>query len=114
MKQSLRFEDLPHVINQLTNEICDLKKLVQELSQDKTHHVNEWLTTKEAADFMQISKVSVDKKVQSGEFPRRLRNNKLVFKKSELEQFMETGKFPESVTNKNKAYEHMISKFSRS
>ncbi|MFN2261536.1 MAG: helix-turn-helix transcriptional regulator [Psychroflexus sp.] len=113
MNENLKFEDLPRLVNQLSIEISELKELVLKLTTENKQ-VKEWLTAKEAAEFMLISKNTLDKKVQSCEFPHRLRNNKLVFKRSELEYFMETGKFPEFEENKNMAYEHMVSKFSKS
>lgn len=112
MNENLKLEDLPRLVKQLTIEIRDLKDLVLKLTTEN-NQVKEWLTAKEAAEFMLISKNTLDKKVQSHELPRRKRNNKLVFKRSELEYYMEKGIFPDSDVYKNKAYEYMVSKFSK-
>jgi|AntRauTorcE11897_2_1112592.scaffolds.fasta_scaffold11480_1 predicted DNA-binding transcriptional regulator AlpA len=110
MNRDLKLEDLPEVVNQLTNEIKDLKQLVSKLFQSKAQS-KEWLTLIEASDIIGVSKHTIRKKVQNGEMPRRLRNNKLVFNYGELNHFMYNGEYQELEKVKNKAYEAMVSKF---
>jgi len=110
MNRDLKLEDLPEVVNQLTNEIKDLKQLVSKLFQSKAQS-KEWLTLIEASDIIGVSKHTIRKKVQNGEMPRRLRNNKLVFNYGELNHFMYNGEYQELEKVKNKAYETMVSKF---
>ena len=110
MNRDLKLEDLPEVVNQLTNEIKDLKQLVSKLFQSKAQS-KEWLTLIEASDIIGVSKHTIRKKVQNGEMPRRLRNNKLVFNYGELNHFMYNGEYQELEKVKNKAYEEMVSKF---
>jgi len=110
MNRDLKLEDLPELVGQLGNEIKDLKQLVSKLFQTKAQS-KQWLTLIEASDMIGVSKHTIRKKVQNGEMPRKLRNNKLVFNYGELNHFMDNGEYPKLEKVKNKAYEEMVSKF---
>ena len=110
MNRDLKLEDLPELVNKLGNEIKELKQLIFKLAEGKTKF-DGWLTIKQASEMIGIKEDTIRKKIQNGEMPRRLRNNKLVFNYGELNHFMHNGEFPTLEKVKNKAYEAMISKF---
>lgn len=84
----ITFEQLPQAIYSLTCEVQELRKLIE--SSTPVPNAEEILDRKAAAKFLGIAEQTI---YQLGDrLPRRKRFGKLVFLRSELEQFIITGK----------------------
>ena len=87
MANRITFEDLPQAIFELTCEVKELKKLIEESA--PTTQSEEFLDRKSAAKFLGVAEQTI---YQMGDrLPRRKRFGKLVFLKSELEEFLANG-----------------------
>lgn len=84
----ITFEQLPQAIYSLTCEVQELRKLIEASS--PTPQPEEILDRKAAAKFLGIAEQTI---YQMGDkLPRRKRFGKLVFLRSELEEFVINGK----------------------
>ncbi|MCE6988154.1 AlpA family transcriptional regulator [Dyadobacter sp. CY323] len=88
MTKTFTFEQLPQAVYSLTCEVQELRKLIE--SATPAPNAEEILDRKAAAKFLGIAEQTI---YQMGDrLPRRKRFGKLVFLKSELEEFIIKGK----------------------
>ena len=91
MTENLTFEQLPKAVTILTNEISELKKLLLEKSDSKIESNNP-LKIKEVAKLTSLTVSTLYGYVQRCEIPFHKKNNRLYFFKSEIIDWIKTGK----------------------
>jgi predicted DNA-binding transcriptional regulator AlpA len=84
----ITFDQLPQAVYSLTCEIQELRKLIEGAA--PTAATEEFLDRKSAAKFLGIAEQTIYQ--MGNRLPRRKRFGKLVFLKSELEEFVINGK----------------------
>ncbi|HPE87678.1 MAG: helix-turn-helix domain-containing protein [Bacteroidales bacterium] len=93
MENTLTFDQLPQAVATLTKEVCELKQLLlQKSNQQATPPSEQLLTVKEAADFLNLSVPTIYSKVSRGELPVMKRGKKLHFSSTELMQYLKDGR----------------------
>ncbi len=88
IEKTITFDQLPQAIYSLTCEVQELRKLIE--GTVPTTQAEEILDRRAAAKFLGIAEQTIYQ--MGNKLPRRKRFGKLVFLKSELEEFIITGK----------------------
>ena len=93
MEQIVTFDQLPQSVAMLRKEVSELKQLLlQKTDQQSTNPPEQFLTVREAADFLNLSVPTIYSKVSKGELPVMKRGKKLHFSNSELMQYLKEGR----------------------
>lgn len=79
------FDEILRKLTGIENQIRLLSKLEVDTAPD-------WMTVQQAADYLNLSKQTVYRKVSDGKLPFYKSGKKLHFKKSELHSFVSLGK----------------------
>ncbi len=87
---SISFEQIPEAIGKLFNRLDDIEALIKEKSTPREPEV--FLDVNEAGELLRLSTQSVYGLVHRREIPHNKKGNRLYFKKSELEQWMQEGR----------------------
>ena len=75
---------------QLQNQLSDLQR---QISSQPTNNGPEWFNADQAADYLNVKKSTLYKKTMRGEVPFHKTGKKLMFKKSDLVNFLEAGRY---------------------
>uniref|UniRef100_UPI0040488D11 helix-turn-helix domain-containing protein n=1 Tax=Mariniflexile sp. TaxID=1979402 RepID=UPI0040488D11 len=89
--ETLRFEQLPNVVATLTNEVRELKALLLNKAGDNTE-IETPLNIKEVSKLTELSVPTLYGYVQRNEIPFYKKGNRLKFFKSEIIDWIKTGK----------------------
>lgn len=93
MEQNLTFEQLPNAVKILTNEVRELRYLLeQSYNQTACNPSDKLLSVGEAAEFLNLSSATVYTKVSRGELPFMKRSKRLYFSQSELMDYLKEGR----------------------
>jgi len=93
MEQNISFDQLPQAVNQLTNEVSELKNLIIESQEPKkTEQTEQLLTVQEAAEFLKLTVPTIYSKVSKGELPVMKRSKRLYFSSTELLEYLKGGR----------------------
>ena len=93
MEQQPTFEAMPQAIANLTAEVKQLKEMLgQILEKDRPADIEDMIDIDEACAILNLKKSTIYAKVQNGEIPHYRPGKKLLFKRGELIEWMETGR----------------------
>lgn len=93
MEQVLTFDQLPKAVKMLTNEVCEIKRLLLERQeQAPTEHLEELWTIEQAAKFLCLSVPTLYSKVSKGELPVMKRSKRLYFSSIQLMEYIKEGR----------------------
>lgn len=94
MDKELTFEKLPSKVVELCGEIKELKEVIMALTNKQdSQAAKEFINAEEAAQLLNISKNTIYSKSSNGLIPAIKRGNRIYFVRTELEEYMRTGKF---------------------
>jgi len=108
MTETLSFENLPKAVNQLSEKLDRLEKLLsekQELPQVETP--DQLFTIQEAAEFLNLSVPTLYSKVSRGELPFMKRSKRLYFSRIELLDYLKEGRRQSNAEIEAKAAEYL-------
>ncbi|WP_308991668.1 helix-turn-helix domain-containing protein [Mariniflexile litorale] len=89
--ETLRFEQLPNIVATLTNEVRELKALLLNKTGDKPE-IETPLNIKEVSKLTELSVPTLYGYVQRNEIPFYKKGNRLKFFKTEIIDWIKTGK----------------------
>ena len=92
MQDNLTFDLLPKAIQNLTNEVSELKSLLLNKQEQKQEQPEKLLSIKQAAQFLNLSVATIYSKVSKGELPFMKRSKRLYFSSSELLAYLKEGR----------------------
>lgn len=90
--ENLTFDLLPKAIQNLTNEVSELKSLLLNKQEQKQEQPEKLLSIKQAAQFLNLSVPTIYTKVSKGELPFMKRSKRLYFSSSELMAYLKDGR----------------------
>ena len=91
MEQQLTFEAMPQAIANLIAEVKQLKEMLgQILEKDRPADIEDMIDIDEACAILNLQKSTVYSKVQNNQIPHYRPGKKLLFKRGELIEWMET------------------------
>lgn len=88
--ENLTFDQLPKAVTMLTEQVCELKRLILERSEHKAPQ--QLLTIQEAADFLNLAKPTVYAMVARNEVPYMKRSKRLYFSREDLLKYIKQGR----------------------
>jgi excisionase family DNA binding protein len=88
----ITFENLPKAVTQLTNDVCEIKRLLLEKSNEAQPEADQLLTIKQAADFLNLKVTTLYTKVHNAELPVCKRSHRLYFSKHDLMEYVKAGR----------------------
>ena len=92
MQKDLTFDLLPKAIQNLTNEVSELKSLLLDKQEQKQEQPEKLFSIKQAAQFLNLSVPTIYSKVSKGELPFMKRSKRLYFSSSELMAYLKEGR----------------------
>ena len=92
MQDNLTFDLLPKAIQNLTNEVSELKSLLLDKQEQKQEQPEKLFSIKQAAQFLNLSVPTIYSKVSKGELPFMKRSKRLYFSSSELMAYLKEGR----------------------
>lgn len=93
MEKKLTFEQLPQAVAQLTKEVSEVKKLLQQRSEQlATPPTEQLFIVQEAADFLHLSVPTIYSKVSRRELPALKRGKRLYFSRTDLMEYLKAGR----------------------
>jgi excisionase family DNA binding protein len=92
MQENLTFDLLPKAIQNLTNEVSELKSLLLDKQEQKQEQPEKLFSIKQAAQFLNLSVPTIYSKVSKGELPFMKRSKRLYFSSSELMAYLKEGR----------------------
>ena len=92
MQENLTFDLLPKAIQNLTNEVSELKSLLLDKQEQKQEQPEKLFSIKQAAQFLNLSVATIYSKVSKGELPFMKRSKRLYFSSSELMAYLKEGR----------------------
>ena len=92
MQKDLTFDLLPKAIQNLTNEVSELKSLLLDKQEQKQEQPEKLFSIKQAAQFLNLSIPTIYSKVSKGELPFMKRSKRLYFSSSELMAYLKEGR----------------------
>jgi excisionase family DNA binding protein len=107
MKENLSFERLPQIVNDLTNEIMELKNLLEGIPQPSPSQITSILTVDDTAVFLDLKKPTIYSKVSRGELPHIKRNGRLYFERQKLIEYLESGRVMSDAEIKENAHTYL-------
>ena len=91
--EQVTFENLPNAVTMLTKEVSELKRLlIEKQEQTPTDQPEKLLTIQEAAEFLSLTVPTIYSKVSKGELPFMKRSKRLYFSRTELLDYIKTGR----------------------
>lgn len=109
--ENLSFENLPKAVNQLSQKIDSIQKLLIENSELQPQNQPERLmTVDEAADFLTLSKPTIYSKCSRGELPYMKRGKRLYFSLTELNEYLKAGRVKTVFELENEADNYLKNK----
>jgi len=91
--ENLSFENLPTAIHNLIQRVIGIEKLLpQRAETPATETTNELLNVSEAAKFLSLAVPTVYSMVNRGELPYMKKTKRIYFSKSELLEYLKTGR----------------------
>lgn len=109
MEQELSFENLPKAVTKLTKEVSELKTLLQE-RQVITSQPEQLLNIQQAADFLSLTVPTIYSKVSRAELPYMKRSKRLYFSRTELMNYLKTGRAKTNAEIEQRADQFLITK----
>ena len=89
----LTLEQLPEMVNTLTKEVSDLKRLLTERQeQQPPAEAEQLLTIQQASKYLSLSVPTIYSKVSKNELPYMKRSKRLYFSQTELMQYLKDGR----------------------
>ena len=89
----LTLEALPKAFKEFTNEVNEKFRLLLEQSNEQTTEApDQLLTVHEAAEFLSLKVPTIYSKVSKGELPVMKRSKRLYFSRTELLDYIKTGR----------------------
>lgn len=88
----LTFEQLPKAVNQLTNEVCEIKRLLIEIGSVPKTETDELLTVQDAAKFLTLSVPTIYGLISKSSIPCMKRGKRVYFSKVELLNYLKDGR----------------------
>lgn len=94
MTPTLTFDQLPEAVTTLLNEVSLVKSLLlkQQVITPATDETNQFLTIQEASQFLMLSIPTIYSKVSRKELPHYKRGKRLYFRKTDLIDFLKSGR----------------------
>lgn len=92
--EHLTFEQLPKAVSMLTKEVSELKDLLERQAQTQTQQdqTEQFLTIKEASEFLNLTVPTLYSKCSRGELPFMKRSKRLYFSSTELMEYLKAGR----------------------
>jgi hypothetical protein len=92
--ENLTLETLPKAFTQLTTEVSEIKRLLLETRNERPIESDHWFDLKELCNYLpdKPAKATAYGWVHSGSIPCHKGQKKLRFLKSEIDQWLKTGK----------------------
>jgi len=90
MEKILSFDQLPIAVNQLSEKLTNIERLLQE--QQTAEEPDKLLTIRQAAEFLSLSVPTIYGKVSKRELPFMKRGKRLYFSRSELMDYLKQGR----------------------
>jgi len=90
MERTLNFNDLPQAMAEVLDRLEEIQKKVDLLS-TSSNHEPELMGADDAAEFLHIAKPTLYNKINNRSIPHFKFGGKLLFRKSDLMEFLETG-----------------------
>ena len=93
MEQRITFDQLPVAVNQLSQRLENIEKLLTEHTrQQNNNQLEELFTVQQAAEFLNLSVPTIYSKVSRGELPVMKRSKRLYFSRQELIKYVKQGR----------------------
>lgn len=95
MEKPLSFDYLPQAVNQLSEQVSELRELLvkhQISTTPSSQDSDKLLVIKEAADLLHLSIPTIYSKVSKGELPCMKRGKRLYFMREELIAYLKRGR----------------------
>jgi len=108
MQENLTFDLLPKAIQNLTNEVVELKSLLLDKQEQKQEQSEKLLSIKEAAQFLNLSKATIYSKVSKGELPFMKRSKRLYFSSTELLDYLKEGRNKSNIEVEKEAEAYLL------
>lgn len=93
MEKKLTFEQLPTAVEQLSQQLKNIERLLTQNKERKQSENNEQLlTVQQTAKFLNLTVPTIYSKVSKGELPVMKRSKRLYFSSIELINYLKVGK----------------------
>jgi excisionase family DNA binding protein len=106
----LQFNDLPHAVTELSQEIREIKQILLNRSNENLVEQDQIFTIKQAAYFLKLSVPTLYSKVQRAEIPVSKKGKRLYFSRIELEQWIKTGRKKTKSEIESEAHQYLKKK----
>ena len=110
MTEKLTFNELPEAVAQLYTKLTHIERLLQGQSNNFQPEADKLLTVQEAAEFLNLSAVTIYGYVQRQEIPVNKRSKRLYFSKNELTEWIKEGRKKTVSEIADEAVDSLISK----
>ena len=90
IQKSISYNDLPEAISEILSRISNIESIVK--APHATEQKEELLNAKQAADLLQIALPTLYNKVSNRDIPHIKKHKRLVFHRSELMEYLNTGR----------------------
>ena len=108
---TISFNDLPEAVAELTKKVDELYKIITNVQPQEP--VDQFLTVKETAKFLNLSVPTIYSKVSKRELPFMKRTKRLYFAKSDLEDYLKDGRVKTVSEIEEEADQYLTSKTKR-
>lgn len=112
MKQikPLTFDQLPQMVNQLSEKIDSLQAIIQSQIPKTKNTEKDLMNLQEAADFLSLKKPTIYSKISRGEIPYMKDKHRVYFSRKELTDFLQRKRVSTSSETIENAHENIIQK----
>ncbi len=111
METDLTFDYLPKAVNQLSQRLENIERLLsQNIEQKVTDPTDKLLTIKQASEFLSLTIPTIYSKVSKGELPVMKRSKRLYFSTIDLMSYLRQGNKLSNIDIQKLALEYSIKK----
>jgi excisionase family DNA binding protein len=89
---NLTFEQLPTAVSQLSKQLENIERLLQQQNNQQQNQPDKLLTIQQAAELLNLTVPTIYGKVSKGELPHMKRSKRLYFSTLELMDYLKAGK----------------------
>ncbi len=106
--EELSFDKLPEAVAQLKAQVEEIKNLLITKSNSNESDPEQLFTVDECADFLRLSKQTIYKHVSGGKLPVLKRSKRNYFLKSDLIEYLKSGRKKSNAEIEDDAIEKLI------